>query len=68
MRIQQASVCSYDPVATLPQRPLEVSGQSEPILIYQLVSVLADTQGHDLSEAISVEHDGLISNKLNIYA
>ena len=56
-RVQQASVCSCDPAATLPQRPLEASGQSEPIVIDQWVSAVANTRGHDLSVANSVEHD-----------
>ena len=56
-RVQQASVCSCDPASTLPQHPLEASGQSEPIGIDQWVSALTKTRGHDLSVANSVEHD-----------
>ena len=34
-----------------------MSGQSEPIVTDQWVSTVADTRGHDLSVANSVEHD-----------
>ena len=56
-RVQQASVCSCEPALTLPQRPLEASGQSGPIAIDQWVSGLTEIRGHDLSVANSVEHD-----------